>query len=377
MRWALLFACAVAPSLALSPLFPARNGSSLQFLHTSFATLLPILPRLAPAPTHTLLVTLATPAFKPLLFNWICWLRYKARWGAQHDDADADVLKLLVFTSDEGLARELSEQGVVVWWLRGIDLDATNAVPDDASLLLHDLFLNLRLADLLLPSATPDDANPRQNMLKWGTLHYQSLMLERTLVLATLVGSLAENQRVEAEDRLREEQDWRRRVLAHDWESSRLEKEPFVGVKGVLVVDNDAVWSVSRISRSRDDLADEFAKGCPRRIHSSLIRIDPTAPILPLSTLPTALPSPRTPGAPTKCPAPAFSTPELPTTTPRRLLPLRRSTTRSSTTDRRKEPLSRGNIPLFVTFRCCSNPSKRADGTPPPSNPPPRTTSSR
>lgn len=261
------------------PLFPSSspeaNEPPLQLLHTSLSTLLPILPALSPPPSHTLLVTLATPAFKPLLFNWICFLRHKAHWGEgespNQDDSPEeaehrrrqlkgpakDLIKLLVVTSDEQLARELTdEHGVVVWWLKGVDWDqeerrakeaGDGKQEDDVSnqarierILTDDLFTSLRSMDLLLPPHPP--SKQQQGMLEWGSLHYQSLMLERTLVMTALTGALVESQKVEREDREREEAEWKARVLAHDWEESRLMREPFVGVKGVLLVDNDAVW---------------------------------------------------------------------------------------------------------------------------------------
>jgi hypothetical protein len=81
-------------------------------------------------------------------------------------------------------------------------------------------------------------------MLEWGSLHYQSLMLERSLVMSILVSALADAQRSTPEARETKAREWEARVDAHNWE-----KEPpispedeFVGVKGVLLVDNDAVW---------------------------------------------------------------------------------------------------------------------------------------
>ncbi|ORY85987.1 hypothetical protein BCR35DRAFT_351549 [Leucosporidium creatinivorum] len=262
------------------PLFPSSSASDsppqppLQLLHTSLSTLLPILPYLSPPPSHTLLLTLATPAFKPLLFNWLCFLQHKAHWGQpetpvgddepqeikmkqkQWDTPARDVLKLLVVTSDEALARELTEEhGVVVWWLRGVDWDeeerrAKEGDNDDGEsataqaridrLLQDDLFTTLRTMDLLLPPHPP--LGKQQGMLEWGSLHYQSLMLERTLVMTALTGALVESQKVDKEQREKEEAEWWERVLAHDWQESRLLREPFVGVKGLLLVDNDAAF---------------------------------------------------------------------------------------------------------------------------------------
>lgn len=182
----------------------------------------------------------------------------------QWDNAARGVLKVLVVTSDESLARELTESyGVVVWWLRGVDWDEEerrakdgeeDTEDDTASqsrihrLLQDDVFTTLRSMDLLLPPHPP--LNKPQGMLEWGSLHYQSLMLERTLVMTALTGALVESQKVEKEQREKEEAEWRERVMQHDWEESRLVREPFVGVKGVLLVDNDAVWYASPPSRS-------------------------------------------------------------------------------------------------------------------------------
>ncbi|GAA5842698.1 hypothetical protein JCM3766R1_005756 [Sporobolomyces carnicolor] len=265
-----------ATSNATHPLLfpPAPSShSTLPTLHTSLSTLLPILPHLSPPPEHTLLVTLATPAFKPLLFNWICFLRYRAKWGAipthnEHGDANtfedpyASTPKLLVVTSDEALARELSELGVVTWWLKGIDWDevervagldveedgpvAEIAMAKVEEMLQDDLFTNLRLLELLLPSQS-STANQSErltsSLIPWGTLHYQSLMLERTAVMSVLVGALVQTQAIDKEFKQQEERYWREKIMAHDWENDEpLELPQFVGVKGVLLVDNDAVW---------------------------------------------------------------------------------------------------------------------------------------
>ncbi|KAK4048445.1 hypothetical protein OIV83_004791 [Microbotryomycetes sp. JL201] len=226
-------------------------------LHTSLATLLPVLPLLSPAPSHTLLVTLATPAFKPLLFNWLCFLRYKAHWGqgtagnsTSSSNQNDRLLKVLIVTSDEGLARELSDerQGLVVWWLKGVDphdlekhvndLRQADKLEDPAK---HDLFKTLRTLDLLLPPEPPTDvdetAGATQSMLEWGSLHYQSLMLERTLVMSALVGALSESQAMDRHDRLKAEQErWDKLEQGDDPEQA------IEGVRGVLLVDNDAVW---------------------------------------------------------------------------------------------------------------------------------------
>ncbi|GAA5891704.1 hypothetical protein JCM8208_007375 [Rhodotorula glutinis] len=251
------------------PLFASssNHSHSLPTLHTSLASLLPVLPHLAPPPDHTLVVTLATPAFKPLLYNWLCFLRDKAKWGAfpshtHHGEPyepstrvarHADVPKVLVVTSDEHLARELSDHGVVTWWVRGTDWEAVDLAdelddddPDKDAMLAYaertledDLFSNLRLLDLLLPAEPPVDAPAT---IPWGTLRYQSLMLERTAVMSALVGALAKSQRSDPEWRRAADADWQDKVLAHDWESGPLPVPEFEGIKGVLLVDNDAVW---------------------------------------------------------------------------------------------------------------------------------------
>ncbi|GAA5930764.1 uncharacterized protein JCM15063_002451 [Sporobolomyces koalae] len=255
-------------------LFPPEAASSgLPTLHTSLSTLLPILPHLSPPPEHTLLVTLATPAFKPLLYNWICFLRHRAKWGAtpSHDEhGDPNTYedpfehspKLLVITSDESLAKELSQVGIVTWWLRGIDWDkvertaeldieqdgdnAEVAMTEVEQMLQDDLFTNLRLLDLLLPAepaSTLESERLTSKLIPWGTLHYQSLMLERTAVMSTLVGALVESQMIDKAYKQEEERYWREKIMQHDWENEEpLELPEFVGVKGVLLVDNDAVW---------------------------------------------------------------------------------------------------------------------------------------
>ncbi|KAK4704295.1 hypothetical protein P7C70_g1914, partial [Phenoliferia sp. Uapishka_3] len=234
-------------------------------LHTSLATLLPILPLLSPGPSHTLVVTFATPAFKTLLFNWLCFFRHRARWADPPLDASiprargiaGDVAKFLVVTSDEGLAEELSQMGIVVWWLKAANMDDLEEGEDEsegertdeeeARMWVEwrdDIFLNLRLMDLLLPpeAKDPDDKPLRKDYIVWGSLQYQSLMLERSLVMSALVGAIVESQKIEVEDRKEQEADWQRAADAHDWETGPLVKEEFTGVKGVLVVDNDAVW---------------------------------------------------------------------------------------------------------------------------------------
>lgn len=250
------------------PLFPTIEGEpELPTLHLSLSSLLPILPHLAPGPEHTLAVTLATTAFKPLLYNWLCFLRYKAKWGQTPEfdmhgerntaeDPYPDTPKLLVVTSDEDLALELSDLGVVTWLILGIDWeewDEIDRMADDEPTkaeaidnlqraMADDLFTNLRLLDLIIPSVAPIEPEDIHKVVPWGTLRYQSLMLERTAVMSALVGALVESQRSEAAARKAEDADWRERALKHDWESGMLHREPFQGVKGVLMVDNDAVW---------------------------------------------------------------------------------------------------------------------------------------
>ncbi|GAA6036210.1 hypothetical protein JCM8097_006837 [Rhodosporidiobolus ruineniae] len=253
------------------PLFsPPPSSHSLPTLHTSLASLLPVLPHLSPPPEYTLLVTLATPAFKPLLYNWLCFLRYRAKWGqpATHNEHGErvkepsedertgweDTPKVLVITSDEDLAKELAEHGVVVWWLRSVDWDALETAEEDedddlvAQLdrqLRDDLFTNLRLLDLLLPSEPSTELKDRltDKMIPWGSLHYQSLMLERSLAMSALVGALVESQKTDPRWKKEQDLEWHHKVMAHDWENEEpLELPPWVGVRGVLLVDNDAVW---------------------------------------------------------------------------------------------------------------------------------------
>ncbi|GAA6060822.1 hypothetical protein JCM10212_000595 [Sporobolomyces blumeae] len=259
--------------LLFPPRPPRPPQDALPTLHTTLSTLLPILPLLSPPPEHTLAVTLATPAFKPLLYNWLCFLRYRAKWGAtpthnEHGDPfpfvdqHPETPKVLVITSDEALARELSDFGVVTWWLKGVDWDeversaeidvdedhdgAVDALERVEEMLREDLFTNLRLLDLLLPSEPATKAEAERltsNLIPWGTLQYQSLMLERTAAMTALVGALVESQAMDKGFKKSEEQYWRRKIMEHDWENDEpLELPQFVGVKGVLLVDNDAVW---------------------------------------------------------------------------------------------------------------------------------------
>lgn len=250
------------------PLFaPPVEEPELPTLHLSLSSLLPVLPHLAPGPDHTLAVTLATTAFKPLLYNWLCFLRYKAKWGQpaeyndhgepnEQGDPYPDTPKVLVVTSDEDLALELSDAGVVTWLLFGVDWDdwdVADMMDDDdpdkpealenvQRMMRDDLFTNLRLLDLIIPPEAPLDSEELHKVIPWGTLRYQSLMLERTAVMSALVGALVESQRAEASWRKEQDAIWRQKVLEHDWESGPLPVPPFGGVKGVLMVDNDAVW---------------------------------------------------------------------------------------------------------------------------------------
>ena len=330
------------------PLFPVGEGD-LQTLHLSLASLLPVLPHLAPGPDHTLAVTLATPAFKPLLYNWLCFLRYKAKWGqpaqfnvhgepnTRDEDPFPDTPKVLVVTSDEDLALELSENGVVTWLVLGIDWEAFDeaelmdendprkgeALDFVQRMMSDDLFTNLRLLDLLLPPDMPDDPQEVHKAIPWGTLRYQSLMLERTAVMSALVGALVESQRSEATWRKEQDAYWRERVLAHDWESGPLETPKFAGVKGVLLVDNDAVWFVDRsftLSALNSHCFLAFA-GSLLLPPSFRITTDRRDRIPPSSTRPTCHPRPKTPGALTRCRARASSIPASRTPARSRLRP--------------------------------------------------------
>ncbi|GAA6006110.1 uncharacterized protein JCM10292_006553 [Rhodotorula paludigena] len=268
---ALVAAASAGSSNATHPPLFSSSPPTLPTLHTSLASLLPVLPHLAPPPEHTLLVTLATPAFKPLLLNWLCFLRYKARWAAppshsahgepyeltQSERDHADVPKVLVVTSDDELAHELSDHGVVTWLVRGTDwaeVERADALDDDdpekdlalmavEQMLENDIFANLRLLDLLLPPDDPAVPNADgSTVIPWGTLRYQSLMLERTAVMSSLIGALVHTQRSDPESRKDDAREVLRRMMEHDWEEGPFHAEEFKGVKGVLLVDNDAVW---------------------------------------------------------------------------------------------------------------------------------------
>ncbi|SGY55639.1 BQ5605_C006g04054 [Microbotryum silenes-dioicae] len=304
------------------PLFVAPNPR-LKTYHTALSTLLPILPILAPPPTHTLLVTLATSAFKPLLYNYLCFLRYRAKWGTTsptHEQSSGnetepndrwsfirrkhfyeDTQKILIVTSDQALAEELSEFGVVVWYLDAIDWDSTEAQEyidetlEDEKLrkeferiIRDDLFATVRMMDLLLPP-TRSESNSRSairqirpsvkgfgaKMLEWGSLHYQSLMLERTLVMSTLVGALVEAQQVDTRWRVQQERGWKDKWEYHDWDNEPpLIEEPFVGVKGVLLADNDAVW----LSNPASFFAHHYR---PQGSHPSFVVASDTDPYSP------------------------------------------------------------------------------------------------
>ena len=235
----------------------------LQTLHTSLYTLLPILPFLAPPPHHTLLTALATSAHKPLLLNWLCFLKHKANWGALPPSYPASGLahkyaavpKVLIITGDKFLARELSAQGVVTWWLKGLDFSADDD-DDEAEedrLIRDDAYLNVRLLELLLPGgeqvgwqgAGEGKRGLREEVIEAGSLWFESLMLERTLAVGALVGGLVESQKVDQVEKKREEDEWQKTLAEHDWEDPDAEppvREEFVGVKGVLMADIDAVW---------------------------------------------------------------------------------------------------------------------------------------
>ncbi|KAL8291578.1 hypothetical protein RQP46_002556 [Phenoliferia psychrophenolica] len=146
--------------------------------------------------------------------------------------------------------------GIVVWMLRAADLGDLDREDDEEDWneeeeeriereVQDDVFLNLRLLDVLLPpeAKTKEQRRLRDDYIVWGSLQYQSLMLERSVVMSALVGALAETQKVEVEDRKREEAAWKKKLEKHNWETGGpLEKDEWVGVRGVLVVDNDAVW---------------------------------------------------------------------------------------------------------------------------------------
>lgn len=160
--------------------------------------------------------------------------------------------KVLVVTGDELLARELSGMGLVTWYLNGLgfDEDAPETEAEEDKLIREDAFLNLRLLDLLLPESDVgfrgmEPTTLREKMQDWGTLHGESLMLERSVAVASLVGALVENQKVTPDERRREEAEWARVLAEHDWEDEDAAlptREEWVGVKGILLADSDAVW---------------------------------------------------------------------------------------------------------------------------------------
>ena len=263
LRWlaCLLWACLCLSAAAGERLFPYANTTGLPTLHRSLDTLLPVLPRLVTPASNTLLVTLATPPFKPLLYNWLCFVRGKAKWGAparshgwdkaharpfirdEDDPALRAVPPVLVITSSVSLAEELSELGLVVWLL------------DPA----HS-FRNARELELLADDAGALLTDAQESMIRWGTLHYQSLMLERSLALAALTGALVEQQYEDEETRQFVRDEYRKRWLTHDWRSP-LPPTEWHGVKGVLLVDNDAAWCVAASQRCSSS-ADASAQAC-------------------------------------------------------------------------------------------------------------------
>jgi hypothetical protein len=213
------------------PLFPATWNHSIPTLHTSFATLLPHLPAMASgdssslkrASASTLVVTLATDQFQHLLFNFLCFMHHRL------DPELHPPGKYLVVSSSEKLAHYLAARGVVVLYLKREQ---------------EGLFSNLQKLDLMLSAEVlaPLNVSEGKEVIAWGSLHYQALMLERTLVTTTLVGMLAQSNSMPdalnttclpVDKRYDPEQPSKRRQQ----------------VGGVLLVDNDAVWYVSHPSQ--------------------------------------------------------------------------------------------------------------------------------
>ena len=198
-------------------------------LHTSLSTLLPHIVKMSPGRSRSLpdgsskmlLVTLATPAFKHHLLNFLCFLHHRLATGSRSPG------QYIVVTSSTKLAHWLADRGVVVLLLNRESAGQA------------DPFVNLRLLDLLLDDRG-DGANhttsAKDVMLPWGTLHYQSLMLERTVAITTLVGLLAEVNQFPFENTTGPKDD------------PVTPKPPVIDpVGGVLLVDNDAVWYVLKL----------------------------------------------------------------------------------------------------------------------------------
>lgn len=218
-----IFVVRIEPLLARST---SHTPSNIPTFHTNLSTLLPILSLLTAEPSGALLVTVVTPAFKPLFLNWLCFLRYRAKWGAEDRvDSDREIYKLLVLTSDEGLAQELSKMGIVVWWRTEKD-DAFEEVG------VINPLRTLKEDKVYSPGASTrptllTDSTGESKIIKWGSISYQSLMLERSIAIAALVGSITElNKAGDHLDEVTRRHNARRQV------------------RGVLLVDNDSVWYV-------------------------------------------------------------------------------------------------------------------------------------
>lgn len=87
-----------------------------------------------------------------------------------------------------------------------------------------------------------DDATQKPEgelpLIHWGTLEYQALMLERTLVTTQLVNALSDSQVVPADVRNDTETVFKR----PNYDEPPPARNRTAGVGGVLLVDNDAVW---------------------------------------------------------------------------------------------------------------------------------------
>ena len=167
-----------------------------------------------------LVVTLATDQFRHLLFNFLCFMHHRL------DPTLYPPGSYLVVTSSTKLAKTLSERGVIVLLLKR-DKDG--------------LFSNLQSLDLLLSTdvLNPVNATNDKDVIAWGSLHYQALMLERTLVTASLVGMLAE-----ANSRPAHSDATCKPTFARFGRNRKRITAAQEQVGGVLLVDNDAVWSV-------------------------------------------------------------------------------------------------------------------------------------
>lgn len=296
MRVFLLLAFLFSPFAISKHVALFRNAShSIPTLHQNLDTLLPFLPDIAAGwsasvrketSSSVLLVTLATPAFKHLLLNFMCFMHHRLK------DADYQPGKYLVVTSSQELATWLSDRGVVSLILQPEDLMA-NAT--------NDIFSSLRQLDLVLPAAAQSPVNEagKQKTLPWGSLHYQSLMLERTVISTVLAGALSESQKSafeqwevdcgwqpEAKDDI---QQWRRPV------------------GGILLADNDAVWSVRLSALLFSCLSIPGFHHHPR---ISITCTDPAETHLLSSLLPTHIPDRQLHGKAMNYLALVFSIPE-------------------------------------------------------------------